>query len=138
MRYIQVFENLIGPVVNSFKYLTNLSFNVLIFCICDSLSDPSRDRTKTDGTSISIWLTALATFCGTVYKKYNIDLTGLLQYVTNQLKAKHSLDLLIVKEMVQKMGGIEAAEEMTAEQIDALSVGEILRSEAATFTQVQT
>ena len=50
MRYIQVFENLIGPVVNSFKYLTNLSFDVLIFCICDSLSDPSRDRTKTDGT----------------------------------------------------------------------------------------
>jgi len=134
---IQVFENLIGPVVDSFKYLTNLSFDVLSFCISESLSDPSRDRTKTDGTSISIWLTALATFCGTVYKKYNIDLTGLLQYVANQLKAKHSLDLLIVKEIVQKMGGIEAAEEMTAEQIDALSGGEILRSEAATFTQVK-
>ena len=29
----------------------------------------------------------LATFCGNVFKKYPIDLTGLLQYVTNQLKA---------------------------------------------------
>ena len=84
-----------------------------------------------------MWLTALAGFCGSVYKKHNIELTGLLQYVANQLKAKHSLDLLIVKEIVQKMGGIEAAEEMTADQIDAMSGGEILRAEAATFTQVK-
>ena len=52
-----------------------------------------------DGTSISMWLTNLAMFCGCVYKKYNIELTGLLQYVANQLKAKNSLDLLIVKEV---------------------------------------
>merc|ERR1719309_497292 len=134
---IQDFENLIGPVVDSFKYLTNLSFDMLSYCIIESLNDPGKDRTKTDGTSISVWLTALSLFCGSVYKKYNIELTGLLQYVANQLKAKHSLDLLIVKEIVQKMGGIEAAEEMTADQIDAMSGGEILRAEAATFTQVK-
>lgn len=29
----------------------------------------------------------LASFCGNVFKKYPIDLNGLLQYVTNQLKA---------------------------------------------------
>ena len=52
-----------------------------------------------DGTSISMWLNNLAMFCGAVYKKYNIELTGLLQYVANQLKAKNSLDLLIVKEV---------------------------------------
>lgn len=32
-------------------------------------------------------LAGLASFCGNVFKKYPIDLTGLLQYVTNQLKA---------------------------------------------------
>ncbi len=46
-----------------------------------------------------MWLNNLAMFCGAVYKKYNIELTGLLQYVANQLKAKNSLDLLIVKEV---------------------------------------
>ena len=78
-------------------------------------------RTKTDGTSISMWLGNLAVFCGSVFKKYPIELTGLLQYVANQLKAKHSLDLLIVKEVVNKMGGIEAYEEMTPEQLEAIS-----------------
>ena len=29
----------------------------------------------------------LASFCGNVFKKYPIDLNGLLQYVANQLKA---------------------------------------------------
>ena len=37
-----------------------------------------------------MWLTALSSFCGYVFKKHTIELTGLLQYVVNQLKAKHS------------------------------------------------
>jgi len=32
------------------------------------------------------YITGLANFCGTVFKKYNIELTGLIQYVINQLK----------------------------------------------------
>lgn len=40
-----------------------------------------------------------------------------------------SLDLLILKEIVQKMAGIEAAEEMTAEQLEAMAGGELLKGE---------
>ena len=56
--------------------------------------------------------------------------------MANQLKAKHSLDLLIIKEIVAKMGGVEGAEEMTAEQLETSAGGELLRQEAASFTQV--
>lgn len=45
-------------------------------------------RVKHDSTSISTWLQSLAIFAGAVYKKYSIELTGLLQYVANQLKAQ--------------------------------------------------
>ncbi len=72
-----------------------------------------------------------------MFKKYNIELTGVLQYVANQLKIKKSLDLLILKEIVLKMGGIEAAEDMTSEQIDAMSGGELLRQEAGSFSQIK-
>ena len=44
-----MYDNLIGPVVDSLKYLTNLSFDVLGFCIIESLNDPSRTKNKTDG-----------------------------------------------------------------------------------------
>ena len=53
------------------------------------------------------------------------------------MKNKKSLDLLILKEIVLKMSGIEAAEEMTNEQIDALAGGDILRQEAASFAQIK-
>lgn len=44
--------------------------------------------------------------------------------MANQLKAKHSLDLHIINEVVAKMGGIEGVEEMTTEQIEATACGE--------------
>ena len=64
-----------------------------------------------------------------MFRKYNIDLTGLLQYVTNQMKACKSYDLLILREIIVKMAGIEVTEEMTPDQLDALAGGELLRAE---------
>lgn len=71
----------------------------------------------------------LATFCGTVYKKYPLELVGLLQFVTNQLKSGKSFDLLILKEVVQKMSGIDSSEELTQSQIEAMAGGELLKTE---------
>jgi THO complex subunit 2 len=85
---IQIYDNLINPVVDSLKYLTSLSYDVLGYCLIESLASADRDRFKHDGTSISLWLQSLASFCGAIFKKYNIELTGLLQYVANQLKAQ--------------------------------------------------
>lgn len=137
MLQIQIYDNLIGPVVDSLKYLTSLSYDVLGYCLVESLAQADRDRFKHDGTSLSVWLQSLANFCGAIYKKYNIELSGLLQYVANQLKSQKSMDLLILKEVVQKMAGIEAAEEMTFEQINAMAGGELLRGEAGYFSQVR-
>lgn len=66
-------------------------------------------RFKHDGTSLSMWLTNMASFCGNLFKKYHVtmDLTGTLQYIANQLKMSKSLDLCLLKEIVQKMSGIE-------------------------------
>lgn len=40
-----------------------------------------------------------------------------------------SFDLLILKEVVQKMAGIEITEEMTMEQLEAMTGGEQLKAE---------
>ncbi|XP_025831929.1 THO complex subunit 2 [Agrilus planipennis] len=134
---IQVYDNLIHPVVDSLKYLTSLSYDVLGFCLIESLSNADKKRVKHDSTSISNWLQSLSSFCGAVFKKYNIELTGLLQYVANQLKAQKSLDLLILKEIVQKMAGVEAAEDLTIDQLNAMAGGELLKAEAGNFSQVR-
>lgn len=66
---------------------------------------------------ISPWLQSLSSFCGTVFKKYVTDLGGILQFVANQLKSEKSIDLLILREIVQKMGGTDTLEDLTAEQV---------------------
>nr|XP_037284733.1 THO complex subunit 2-like [Rhipicephalus microplus] len=134
---IQTWDNLIVPVVDSLKYLTMLSYDVLAYCVIEALSSPEKDRMKHDGTSISMWLQSLASFCGAVFKKYSIDLTGLLQLVANQLKAERSLDLLVLKEIVQKMTGIESTEQATQDQLEAMCGGELLKAEGGYFHQLR-
>lgn len=46
-----------------------------------------------------------------------------------------SFDLLILKEVVQKMAGIEITDEMTLEQLEAMTGGEQLKAEVARFTR---
>ncbi|XP_045492361.1 THO complex subunit 2 [Colias croceus] len=130
---IQTYDNLIGPVVESLKYLTSLSLDVLGYCLVEVLSS----KGSATGAAHPPWLQALAAFAGAAYKKHNIELTGLLQFVADRLKAQQSQDLLILKEIVQKMAGIEAAEEMTPEQLDAMAGGELLKGEAGYFSQVR-
>ncbi|XP_019767438.2 THO complex subunit 2 isoform X1 [Dendroctonus ponderosae] len=134
---IQVYSNLINPVVDSLKYLTNLSYDVLGYCVIENLCLADKKRVKHDSTSISMWLQSLSVFSGAVYKKYSIELTGLLQYVANQLKAQKSLDLFILKEVVQKMAGVEPNEDSTMEQLYAMSGGEMLKGEAGYFSQIR-
>ncbi|KAI5935692.1 THO complex subunit 2 [Manis javanica] len=134
---IQKYDNLITPVVDSLKYLTSLNYDVLAYCIIEALANPEKEKMKHDDTTISSWLQSLASFCGAVFHKYPIDLAGLLQYVANQLKAGKSFDLLILKEVVQKMAGIEITEEMTMEQLEALTGGEQLKAEGGYFGQIR-
>ncbi|CAH2091992.1 unnamed protein product [Euphydryas editha] len=130
---IQTYDNLIGPVVESLKYLTSLSLDVLGYCLVEALAA----RRGSPGAAHPPALQALAAFAAAAFKKHNIELTALLQFVANRLKAQQSHDLLILKEIVQKMAGIEAAEEMTPEQLDAMAGGELLKGEAGYFSQVR-
>lgn len=134
---IQCYDNLIGPVIDSFKYLNSVSYDVLIYCVIETLGNPIKKKTNLDGASISPWMLSLSNFCGAVVKKYPVELPGLLQFIANQLKTKQSLDLIILKEIIQKMTGIEAADEMTEDQIAALSGGELLKNEGGYFHQVR-
>ncbi|XP_026135329.1 THO complex subunit 2-like isoform X1 [Carassius auratus] len=134
---IQWYDNLITPVVDSLKYLTSLNYDVLAYCIIEALANPEKEKMKHDDTTISSWLQSLASLCGSVFRKYPIELAGLLQYVTNQLKAGKSFDLLILKEVVQKMAGIEITDEMTVEQLEAMTGGEQLKAEGGYFGQIR-
>lgn len=132
---IQMYDNLIGPVVDSLKYMTSLSFDVMGFCIYDSLQNDPKKRVKHDGCAISPWFQSTSLFCATAFKKYNVDLSGILLYITDQLSQNSSAELILLKEIMQKMGGILITNDMTPHQIQALGGGELIKAEAGYFFQ---
>ena len=58
---IQKYDNFIGPVVDSLKFLTSLSYDMLAYCIMEALANPDRERMKHDDTNISLWLQSTST-----------------------------------------------------------------------------
>lgn len=134
---IQRFDNFILPVVESLKFMTPLSYDVLSFSIIIALSDPDKDKMKHDSTNISSWLQSIANFCALTFKKYPIELIAMIQYVIDQLKMKKSHDLLILQEIVQKMSGIEVLSEVNDLQLDAMAGGDLLRQEAGYFNPIR-
>jgi THO complex subunit 2 len=134
---IQRYDNFILPVVDSLKFMTPLSYDVLSYCIIVAISDAEKDKMKHDSTHISTWLQSVATFCALVFKKYPIELIAMIQYVINQLKNRKSYDLLILQEIVQKMCGIEVLSEVNDLQLEAMAGGDILRQEAGYFNPIR-
>ncbi|KJE97099.1 Thoc2 protein [Capsaspora owczarzaki ATCC 30864] len=132
---VQVYDNFVMPIVEALKYLTSMDYDMLIYCILEALVDPRKERVKADGRNVSGWLSGLAMFAAHVVKRYTVDIVPLLQFVTKQLRAGQTVDLLIVKELVTKMAGIEVTVQPSESQIQALAGGDLLRSEGGSFSQ---
>ncbi|CAK5013732.1 unnamed protein product [Meloidogyne enterolobii] len=130
---VQEFQNFIGPVVDSIRFLSSLEFDVLAYCLIENLAAPEKQDFKVLDISYSPWLQSLASFSAAIFKRYNIDLGGILQYITNQLKDAKNLDLIVLREIVTSISGIESASDLTQEHLDSLCGGDILRSEASSL-----
>lgn len=123
LRQIQSYDNLIQPVVDSFKFVTPLGMDVLSFVLVSELSRPQKSM-KSDGTHVSLWLTSLASFSGSFYRKYpNVELAGLLQYLIQRLQNWASVDLIVLSELLTKMGSCLSLEDISASQLEAQAGG---------------
>lgn len=55
LNQVMSYDNLILPVIDAARYLTDLGYDVLAYCVLDALSG-TRNKTKEDGTSVAMWL----------------------------------------------------------------------------------
>ncbi|OAF71498.1 THO complex subunit 2 [Intoshia linei] len=135
---IQQFNNLIPPIVDSFKYLNKLSLDILSFSLIKGFSQKNKDRIKAYDTNISSWLQSLSNLSSLLFKRYSMDMTGLLEYVTLELFQNNSCYLLILRDIIHKVSGIEANEHITKDQLSSLAGGTILQQESGYFSQIKT
>lgn len=131
---IEAYKDMITPVVDAFKYLTQLEYDILEYVVIERLAQGGRDKLKEDGLNLSDWLQSLASFWGHLCKKYpSMELRGLFQYLVNQLKKGVGTELVLLEELVQQMANVQFTENLTEEQLDAMAGSETLRYQATSF-----
>ena len=147
---IMAYDNLASVVIQALRYVTNMGFDVLVFVILDALSNPHKNRVKDDGVNISDWLQSkspsasfcnpylivkgLASFTGMLFRRYSADLSPMLKYVVHQLYNGQTTEIVVLKELIWKMAGIEPLPSMSDAQISAMAGGPTLRIEAVAST----
>lgn len=126
---IESYANLIDAFVECAKYFTDLSYDVLVWSLMNSLGGKNRSRTQESSVLLtSKWLQALSRFAGRVFRRYNVmSPTPIIRYVDDQLFKGNSTDLIILKELISSMGGVVPTVDFTDDQIMAMSGGETLR-----------
>ncbi|WOL00987.1 hypothetical protein Cni_G09700 [Canna indica] len=134
VQQIEAYKDMITPVVDAFKYLTQLEYDMLEYVVIERLVQGGRSKLKDDGLNLSDWLQSLASFWGHLCKKYpSMELRGLFQYLVNQLKKGIGIELVLLQELIQQMANMQYTENMTEEQLDAMSGSETLRYQATQF-----
>ncbi|PUZ53307.1 hypothetical protein GQ55_5G042600 [Panicum hallii var. hallii] len=134
VQQVEAYRDMITPVVDAFKYLTQLEYDILQYIVIERLAQGGRAKLKDDGLNLSDWLQCLASFWGHLCKKHNaVELKSLLQYLVNQLKKGVGIELVVLEELIQQMANVQYTENMTEEQVDAMAGSETLRQQASLF-----
>lgn len=75
-------------------------------------------------------IAGLASFTGMLFRRYSADLSPLLKYVVHQLYNGETTDIVVLRELILKMAGIEPLPSLSDGQISAMAGGPALRIEA--------
>ncbi|MBE3046211.1 hypothetical protein IMZ48_27470, partial [Candidatus Bathyarchaeota archaeon] len=128
---IESYANLIDVFVECAKYFTDLSYDVLIWSLMNSLGGKNRSRTQETSVLLtSKWLQALSRFAGRVFRRFSVmSPSPVIRYVDNQLFKGNSTDLIILKELISSMGGVVPTLDFTDGQIMAMAGGDLLRKQ---------
>ncbi|TFY55341.1 hypothetical protein EVG20_g9356 [Dentipellis fragilis] len=127
---IMAYDNLAGVVIQALRYVTNMGFDVLVYVILEALSNPNKERVKSDGVNTSDWLQSLASFTGMLFRRYSADITPLLKYIVHQLYNNQTTEIVVLRELIWKLAGIEPLPSLSDSQIAAMAGGPTLRIEA--------
>lgn len=137
---IQAYENLVQPIVECLRYVTPMGMDMLGYVIHSTFINPKESKTifKADGTSINQWLQNLTNFTGTVYKRYYqiMDLSSIMDVIIQLItcinkKDSYSMEwILLMSDLLSKMGGIESVQDLSSQQWIAQGAGPYLKTES--------
>lgn len=126
---LESYSNMIPSLVECVRYFSFLAYDVLTWCLINSLGGQGRDRLQGDGMLTSPWLQALSNFAASLFKSYSIiNPSPVLQYLAFELRSGNTTDLELLEQVLNEMAGIRSDIDFNDAQILAMAGGEQLRA----------
>jgi THO complex subunit 2 len=146
---IESYDNLILMMVDTFQFATELSLDVMGYCLLLSLGGGDgdghrRSGTKMGGLNTEQWLASLETFTGAFYKKFpEVELRGILIYLTTRFKDGHASELGVLRSLIKTAGGygfvdFDSTASLSELQLDGRCGSRLLKRETSSFGVVDT
>jgi THO complex subunit 2 len=127
---LESYSNMIPGLVESVRYFSLLSFDVLTWCLINALSGQGRNRMQADGMLTSPWLQALSLFVASLFTRYPIiNPAPILQYVAYELRNGDSTDLQLIDSVLAEMAGVKSEMNFNETQVLGMTGGELLQSQ---------
>jgi len=127
---LESYSNMIPGLVESVRYFSLLSFDVLTWCLINALSGQGRNRMQADGMLTSPWLQALSLFVASLFTRYPIiNPSPILQYVAYELRSGDSTDLQLIDSVLAEMAGVKSEMNFNETQVLGMTGGELLQSQ---------
>ena len=127
---LESYSNMIPGLVESVRYFSLLSFDVLAWCLINALSGQGRNRMQSDGMLTSPWLQALSLFVSSLFTRYPIiNPSPILQYVAYELRSGDSTDLQLIDSVLAEMAGVRSEMNFNETQVLGMTGGELLQSQ---------
>jgi len=82
VQQVEAYRDMITPVVDAFKYLTQLEYDILQYIVIERLAQGGRAKLKDDGLNLSDWLQCLASFWGHLYVPFDSETVITFWYPT--------------------------------------------------------
>lgn len=128
LQQIESYDNLNNLVVEAAGYFNEYGWDNLTLAILMRLSASGRASIQADGLNERQWIQSLASFIGKICMRYpeKVELKVILQYLLKSFHSNESSGLLVLKEMLSHMGGIQAITNLTHLQINLINCGSSL------------
>ncbi|GEQ67098.1 hypothetical protein JCM33374_g761 [Metschnikowia sp. JCM 33374] len=123
LQQLESYDNLNTLIVETAAYFNEYGWDNLTLAIMMRLTSTGRSNKQANGLNERQWLQSLSSFIGKLCQKYpnSVDLNTLLRYLLSSLHSSGNADLIVLKEMLSSMGGIQAITNLTQLQIDMLN-----------------
>ncbi|ODV80516.1 uncharacterized protein CANTADRAFT_25030 [Suhomyces tanzawaensis NRRL Y-17324] len=128
LQQIESYDNLIPLVIETARYFNNYGWDSLTIGILIRLTVDGRSTIQINGMNERKWLQSLASFIGKISQRYPnfIDLETILTFLLKSFHQGDSLGVIVLREILTSMGGLQSINNLTLRQINMINCGSSL------------